>query len=347
MASIIQNKFHQLFGDLARPSKFVFILPPLTGERVLTDLIAYSVKSAVTPTISHDPIVYKHKGRTIPIRGQTKFSQSFSVTFYLMENHLNKRFFESWIALMEQRQFYYDPRDAEAKQNQIVFNQAGGETPPYQTFYNITCFLEQRDFDGDRPTAIYEIFNVFPTEVSAVSWDYSNIGAVQEFTVTFACSHFKLHSKSQATGRLPQQLYHSTHKGILEQKGSKFQRMQHEGASYTPYDNDYWYDFGRFDQLHNFSELYQNSKLTQEVYWRTFEQQRWFNDWNRWREQNGENKTNGSEIETTNNPEQLYPSNVDKGFVFTTYSKPQGKSAEVKVGPRNQNPNGYGNYKGS
>ena len=106
MSSIIQNKFHKVMGDGARLTKFNFILPYLTGSSVNTDDISFQVKSLTLPKMEHEPIKIMHKGRPIPIRGTTKFSQSFSCTFYMQETHAVKRFFESWMAMIEQRHFY-------------------------------------------------------------------------------------------------------------------------------------------------------------------------------------------------------------------------------------------------
>lgn len=63
---------------------------------------------------------------------------------------------------------------------------------PYRTFYNVKAVIEQYDFDGRLCTARYILHNVFPTNVSAVSYDYSSVDTLLECTVTFACSHFQI-----------------------------------------------------------------------------------------------------------------------------------------------------------
>lgn len=271
MSSIIQNKFHEILGDGARTSKFNFILPHLQGSSVLTDQITYSVKSLTLPKMEHTPISIMHKGRPIPIRGTTKFSQQFTVTFYEHENHIIKRFFETWMAMIEQRHYYYDPRKIEEEQREI-FGESG--KPPYMTWYNVDAYIEQRNFDGDIVTALYEIKNVFPINVEPASYDYSQVGQIAETTVTFSFSHYMLFSKPLHNGNLNNQVHYTT--------------KQQENFREYGYDLDKWKLFNEFDDLD------QTEKQRQEIYWRPYELARWDNHWNRWRENNGENKNPGT-----------------------------------------------------
>lgn len=275
MSSIIQNKFHEILKDGARPSKFNFSISH-RGSSELADVLTYTVKSAVPPKIEHVPINLMHKGRPIPIRGTTKFSQTFTVTFYLSENHINKRFFESWIANIEQRHYYYNPRKEERSHNS-----GSGGLPDFATWYNVDAWLEQRNFDGDAVTAVYEIKNVFPIDVSAPNFDHSAVGSINDFTVTFACSHYKLHSRLHQHGSLPNQLFQT------------FQKSK-----------EYGYDVSRFKTFNHFHNLDQTEAQRMEVYWRPYELARWDNLWNRWRENNGANKNPGKE-EPSFNPDTI------------------------------------------
>lgn len=277
MSSIIQNKFHEVLGDGARLTKFNFILPPLGGSQDRTDEIVYSVKSLTLPKMSHEPNKLMHKGRPIPIRGVTKFSQEFTVTFYLHENHAIKRFFESWMAMIEQRHYYYDPRKQEETQRELSGH---GGNPPYMTWYNVDAWIEQRNFDGDLVTALYEIKNVFPISVEGPQYDHQQVGTIGEFTVTFAYSHYMLHSKPSVPYMTPQvgiqnQLHHTT------QKQRDFK--------------EYPYNVDRFKLFNQFDDLDQTAGQRQEIYWRPYELARWDNSWNRWRENRGENKNPGKD----------------------------------------------------
>lgn len=280
MSSIIQNKFHEILGDAARTTKFTFVLPPLTGSAETMDHIVYAVKSLTLPTIEHSPLEIRHKGLPIPIRGVTKFSQTFDVTFYLSETHATKRFFEEWMMMMEQRTYYYNPRK-NAKFQREVHKMPESDMPPYMTWYNVTAWVEQWDFDGMKPTAMYEIFNVFPTKVSAPNYSYDSVGQIAEFTVTFACSHYKLHSKKMRHSHAIQnQLYHTTNKwsqlGEITQRGI--------GAPYVRGEGEFWWDEDKFMRINHFNGLEQTSKARQEIYWRPDELARWDNMWNRYRE---------------------------------------------------------------
>lgn len=289
MSSIIQNKFHDILGDAARSTKFTFVLPVISGNPELMNHIAYSVKSLTLPTIENTPIEFKYKGNTIPIRGQTKFSQSFTVTFYLSETHILKQFFEDWIAHLEQRHYYYNPR--KHAQRQRILTNSGGDKTPYMTWYNTTAYVEQWDFDGMKPTALYQIFNVFPTKVDAPDYSYESVGQIAEFTVTFACSHFELYSKGLRSGNVQNQLYHTTNRWDI--MGQQAERSK----NYNRYEGEYWWDEERFRTIGSFMSsegvtLDQTKEKKGEVYWRPYELSRWDNHWNRWREVNEGANTN-------------------------------------------------------
>lgn len=287
MSSIIQNKFHEIIGDGARTTKFTFVLPPISGSEEAMDHILYSVKGCTLPTMSHQTIEFKHKGLSIPIRGVTKFSQQFTVTFYLTETHIVKRLFEEWMMMIEQRHYYYNPRKQANFQRKLavvpeVNNHVEDDLAPYMTWYNVTAYIEQWDFDGMKPTAIYEIFNVFPIAVDAPTYSYDTMGQIAEFTVTFACSHFKLHSKGWRDGALQNQLFHTTDR--WSQMGEFAQRGDTPGAPYIRAEGEYWWDADRFAQFGQFEGLEQTAERRQEIYWRPYELARWDNMWNRYRE---------------------------------------------------------------
>nr|DAR69529.1 MAG TPA: Baseplate wedge protein [Caudoviricetes sp.] len=286
MSSIIQNKFHEILGDAARTTKFTFVLPPISGNPELMNHLVYSVKALTLPTMEHTPFEFKHKGQTIPIRGQTKFSQSFTVTFYLSETHILKRFFSEWMASIEQRHFYYNPRKEAMKQREVAG--LGNEMPQYMTWYNTTAYIEQWDFDGMKPTAVYEIHNVFPIRVEAPSYSYDSVGQIAEFTVTFACSHYMLYSKALKSGQVQNQLFHTTNRWAI--MGQQAER----GKDYVRYDGEYWWDEERYREFNSFlssgdTTLDQTAERKGEVYWRPGELARGAadsNHWNRWREIN-------------------------------------------------------------
>lgn len=270
MSSIIQNHFHKLVGDGARLTKFSFHIPPVNPNAGVIEAVTYSVKSARLPKISNEVVNVFHKGRPIPVKGTTKYDQTFEVTFYLSESHLVKRFFETWITLLEQRHYYYNPRKQVIKQNSIAQNitSARIEIPEFLTWYNPTVYINQHNFDGDYVTASYEIFNCFPIDVSTVNYDYSSVGQIGEITVTFAYSHFVLWS--------------ALSRNMLENPLSNEVKLIDDLLSFP--EQDYPYDVERFNMFNGFNDGGDASTGMKGIFWRNIERGRWNDNLNRWNE---------------------------------------------------------------
>lgn len=177
MANVVQTMINDALGDGARSTKFDCVIGLdtfLPGSRMLSAV----VKTASFPGKSHEVIDLKFKGRNIPVRGQTKYENTWSCTFYLDETHSLKKAFEDEISSLD----IHDFGDVNTK---IYMGQIRNETN-----YARTLTVVQLDFDGTQQTAVYNLYNVFPKSVSAVDVDYSEVGKVQEFTVEFSYSHF-------------------------------------------------------------------------------------------------------------------------------------------------------------
>lgn len=181
MSSIVQNMLQKSIGDGARPTKFE-ILFQFTGgsnnpppEEMIT-----LAKATSLPSKSHSTIDLRYKGRSIPIKGQTKYSQTWECTFYLTEDHKLKNAFENWIEAIDQQHNYMNV-DGTIKEWQRAHLKNG---------YTTTIMIFQKDFDDKAQTAKYILHNVFPTEVSPVQYSYEQQGQIQEFTVTFSYSYF-------------------------------------------------------------------------------------------------------------------------------------------------------------
>lgn len=182
MSSAIQNVMQRALGDAARASKFEALFQftnPATPPSD-ADLMAM-VKTASFPGKSHSTIDFKFKGRSIPLKGQTTYTQTWECTFYLTEDHKLKNAFENWIEALDQKHNYVDVgSDPNLAETQRIHKES------YTTSINIF----QKNFNDDAETAKYTLFNVFPTSVSQVETNYESVGQVQEFTVAFAYSHF-------------------------------------------------------------------------------------------------------------------------------------------------------------
>lgn len=179
MANAIQTMINNSLGDGARSAKFDCIigLDTFSGG---SKMISAFVKAASFPGKSHDVIDFKFKGRNIPLRGQTKYDNTWSCTFYLDEMHSLKKSFEDAIEALDEVHNFDDV-------SLDVYNKQIRNTTRYGNILTII----QLDFDGTQETAIYNLYNVFPKSVSQVDVDYSEVGKVQEFTVEFSYSHFE------------------------------------------------------------------------------------------------------------------------------------------------------------
>lgn len=188
MSNVIQSLIHDVLGDGARSTKFDCLIGLDTfgpGSKIISAL----AKSASFPGKSHEIIDLKYKGRTIPIRGQTKYENTWSCTFYLDEMHTLKKAFEDAIEALDEVHNFGEIS------NKIYQAQNNNNTR-----YTNTLTVVQLDFDGTQQTVIYNLYNVFPKSVSQVQVDYSEVGKVQEFTVEFSYSHFDSENIKSADG---------------------------------------------------------------------------------------------------------------------------------------------------
>ncbi len=182
MSSAIQNLLQKTLGDIARPTKFEAFFRLTDEESTVNPAdITVQVKTASFPAKSHTPIDFKFKGRSIPIKGQTKYTQTWECTFHLTENHKLKNAFELWIEALDQKHNY--PTDLNGLEMLQITHEEG---------YVSSIDIYQKNFDDDYSTAKYSLYNVFPIEVSPIQTNYESVGQTQEFTVTFSYSHFKM-----------------------------------------------------------------------------------------------------------------------------------------------------------
>jgi hypothetical protein len=187
MSSIIQNKMEKLLGDGARATKFDVLFSFTDGSNAAE--VGTLAKATNFPGKKHDIIDLKFKGRSIPIKGQTKYDQTWECTFYLTQDHSLKQAFENWIEALDQKHNYLSDISG-VKRLQALHNEA----------YTTTMKLVQKDFEGSTDTAVYTMLNVFPVGVGEISYSSESVGQIQEFTVTFAYSHFTLETKKAAAG---------------------------------------------------------------------------------------------------------------------------------------------------
>jgi len=192
MSSVIQNMLDGVIGDGARSSKYeCFIAFNRTGLfRKESDVYAF-VKTSQFPGKSHEVIDFKYKGRTIPIKGQTKYDNTWTCTFYLTEDHRLKKAFEDWIESIDQVH-----NIAETVSSDVYAAQKANNDNGYETSMKIA----QLDFHGTQETVVYELVHIFPKSVSAVEVDYSSVGTILEFTVEFSYAYFNSYTTKTNLG---------------------------------------------------------------------------------------------------------------------------------------------------
>lgn len=190
MSNKVQSKMNFYLGDAARATKFAItgITDPFdtNSEHYLI------IKTAQFPGKFHDVIDFKYKGRNIPIKGQIRYDNTWTCTFYLEESHKLRFMFMDWIEALEQK------HNMSKGLTDTVWN---GRTKLAQNGYASTITLVQFNFDDEtQHTATYQLHNACPKSVSSVELDYSNVGTVLEYTVEFSFSHFEYSDGSEIMG---------------------------------------------------------------------------------------------------------------------------------------------------
>lgn len=193
MSSIVQNMLQRSVGDGARATKFqvLFQFTNPKSAPSAEDMMVLA-KTTTFPGKSHATIDFKFKGRSIPLRGQTKYTQTWECTFYLTEDHTLKNAFENWIEALDEKHNYMQALPASVAETQRLHS--------VKKNYTTTIILYQRNFDDDQDTAVYHMHNVFPIEVSPIQYSYEQAGQIQEFTVTFAYSYFTMNTMKGRSG---------------------------------------------------------------------------------------------------------------------------------------------------
>lgn len=192
MAQIYQTKINRILGDGARAAKFAItgISDPFDTRQEKYLII----KTAQFPGKFHDVIDFKYKGRNIPIKGQTRYDNTWTCSFYLEESHELRDMFMNWIEALDQHHNMSDLLPNSVMQAKNRFNSSS---------YTSTITLVQVNFDDDdQHTAAYQLYNAFPKSISSIDVDYSNTGSILEYTVEFSYSHFNFIPYDQISGNV-------------------------------------------------------------------------------------------------------------------------------------------------
>lgn len=175
MANKIQSTINKALGDGARNAKFrCFVNVPGVGSDKNIDLDTIC-KSAVFPGRITETIEYKYKGHSILLPGHEKFAQQFTLTFYLEEDHRNRKLFDNWMKNLQHDIYSDNPHKEMAQQD--MFRE---------------MFISQLNYEMDKEMVKYSFYNAFPIEISQIDLSSESINAISEYSVTFAYTHYEI-----------------------------------------------------------------------------------------------------------------------------------------------------------
>lgn len=195
MASLIQQTLEGILRDGARSAKFwvEITVPEKSIGLPEQKNMSFICKGTSFPGKTLDTIPFVYKGRTIPLPGQHKYQQTWDLTFYLEEQHHSRVVFMDWMQAMNQaHEAYYDTSHGSAYSTSSLTKKIREDSR-----HGIASSFKvyQLDFDLKKKTAEYTLYNCFPISIGEVTLGSDQVGAVGEYTVTFAYSDFIVKNK--------------------------------------------------------------------------------------------------------------------------------------------------------
>ena len=175
------NKIRQIesvLGTSGRSNKYRFSFAWPRGLQGNTDLASVDVlaKSATAPERELGVIELWNQGRKHVIPGDTAFSNSWALDFYLGENHSLR----------------YDMMRWQVACDNFHKNMHTGN--PSAIFADLR--VEQLD-SAQKVTAVYTLHNCFPTTVGEVAYGDDSENTPTEFNVTFSFTDFVVGVKEE------------------------------------------------------------------------------------------------------------------------------------------------------
>lgn len=224
--SSTSDLIHSAIGEGARSTKFdvafQFTNPSMFPS---AQNVAVMVKTTTFPAKQHQTIDFKYAGRSIPIRGQVKYSNTWECTFYLPQDHSIKKAFESWIDALDEMVYFENTPSVDVSRTRSLHNRSG---------YSTDIAIYQLDFTGQNQVARYTLHNVFPIEVQPLTVQSDGPGDIEELSVTFSFSHFELESLKSSSGAFVDNLVNKI-SGELSDIGSNLlNKLGSEIASFLP-----------------------------------------------------------------------------------------------------------------
>lgn len=224
--SSVANLIQTAIGDGARTTKydvaFQFTNPSMFPS---AQNVAVMVKTTSFPAKQHQTIDFKYAGRSIPIRGQVKYSNTWECTFYLPQDHSIKKAFESWIDALDETVYFEDTPSVNVSRTRSLHNRNG---------YTTDIAIYQLDFTGQNQVARYILHNVFPIEVQPLTVNSDGPGDIEELSVTFSFSHYELESLKSSSGAFVDNLVNKISSELSAVGSNLLNKLGSEISSFLP-----------------------------------------------------------------------------------------------------------------
>ena len=159
------NTFRQKLNGGSKANLFrIEIEPDTIIDNVDLSNLSILCKSGAIPAFTLGIIEVPFRGRRIKIPGDRTYAD-WTATFVNDDNQQTRKAFDNWM-------------------NTIVDVNGENALRTGTGTYRCKIVVNQLRPDGNT-SRIYELYDAFPTDVSAIDLSYDTTDAVQEFTVTF------------------------------------------------------------------------------------------------------------------------------------------------------------------
>lgn len=173
------SNFVSNFSGGARPNRFlVDITFPSAVTTAYTDLgttTKYMITATTIPSSTISPCPVYYMGRSIKVAGDREF-EDWSVNVINDSNFTMRNAFEYWSTLINHHE------------NNVSFS---AEYTKPSTYYGAATIKQYSQSDDDTALATYEIKNILPINIGAISLDWGANNMVEMFPVVFAINYWK------------------------------------------------------------------------------------------------------------------------------------------------------------
>jgi hypothetical protein len=180
MATKLSN-FISDIGQGVKPNMFIVDIAfpnQVSGAEGDADMINLLCKSAALPASNLGVIEVPFRGRTVKIAGDRTFD-TWTATFVNDKEMKIRAYFEQWLAQINSHE----------TNNAPLFTPS--ETDGYTRMLKVKQ-LEKNASESGEVLRQYNLFYAFPTNVSQIDLAYDSNDQIEEFTVEFQYSYWKV-----------------------------------------------------------------------------------------------------------------------------------------------------------